>query len=272
MAKTVLIDFGAANNSNTFTSPWNVAGGKNPTLSSDRETDVLKYSDGTNSTVKVTYKAGSALLVSPPSSNSTLTNLTAQQAYGTHGLAMWNAAHGSALTDARIQKGWEEHSLLSVGNLVDPGSINIGGFKANSGYTVSAAFTVSGLANILSFKNAPVTLQGSNFTVSHAYLSGCNGELIDLLQVGSVELAGLLAKGTFMLTWQFTTSSSFNTSSTINMNFAQGLLGLGGNYGISALAVTDGTPNLPVPTIPEPSSALLSIFGLAGLALKRRRK
>lgn len=179
------------------------------------------------------------------------------------------------LTDARIQRGWEEHSLLSVGSLVDPGNITVGGFSASSSYTVSAAFTVSGLANVLSFKAAPVTLKGSNFNITHAYLSGSNGELIDLLEVGNVELAGLLAKGTFMMTWQLKTTSAFNTSSTIDMDFAQSLLGLGGNYGISAMAVTDKAPDLPVPpthSVPEPSSALLGIFGFAGLMLKRRRK
>lgn len=94
MAKTTLIDFGAANNSNTFSSPWNVAGGKNPTLSTNRTTDALKDTTGAASSVSVTYKAGSPLLVSAPSSNSQLTSLTANQAFGQYGLAMWKAAHG----------------------------------------------------------------------------------------------------------------------------------------------------------------------------------
>lgn len=272
MAKTTLVDFGGT--SNSFSSPWNLSTGTNPVLSTDRKTAALKDTTGATSSVVVTYQSGSPLLITAPSSDSQLTTLTANQAVGSYGLAMWKAAHGFDLTDARIQRGWEERSLLSVGSIVDPGNISMGGFSANSSYTVSAVFTVSGLANILSIKNAPVTLQGNNFNLSHAYLAGSNGELIDLVQVGNVELAGLLSKGTFMMTWQLQTTSSFNTSSTINIDFANSLLGLGGGYGISAMAVTDSTPDLPVPpvSVPEPSSALLGAFGFVGLIVRRRRK
>ena len=166
LAKTTLVDFGGSNYS--FSTPWNQDPGFRPSLSSDRTTNELKYTDNTDSSISVRYKAGTPLLISPPTANSQLTNLTAQQAFGTAGLNLWQAAHGSALTDSRIQNGWSESSLLGVGGLVDPGNIQVGGFQKSSSYTLSAVFTVSGLANIASLRVAPVTLGGSNFTVSHA--------------------------------------------------------------------------------------------------------
>lgn len=271
-AKTTLVDFGGS--ANSFSTPWNLSSGQTVSvLDQSRKTAALKDSTGAASGVTVTFRTGTALTVSNPSNVSPLTSLTANQAFGTYGLAFWKAAHGTDLTTSQIQNGWVESSLLGIGQLVGPGSLNVGGFQKSSAYTVSAVFTVSGLANVASFKTSPVTLQGSNFSLSHAFLTGRNGQVVDVLNIGNVELASLLSGGTFMMTWQFQTNSAFNTSSTINMDFSSSLLTLGGNYGISAMAVTDGTPVLPPsPSVPEPSSALLSVFGLAGLVLRRRRK
>lgn len=92
--------------------------------------------------------------------------------------------------------------------------------------------------------------------------------MIDLLHISGGSLATLLSSGTFMLTWQFETNSSFNPSSSVTMDFSDSLLSLAGDYGMSALAVRDGMPSL---AVPEPATASLSLFGLAALLMRRRR-
>lgn len=121
--------------------------------------------------------------------------------------------------------GWEASS--------PPGDVSVTGFQANSSYTMSSVFTISGLANVATWgTNSPVNLTGTGINVKNIYLAGSNGQVVDLLHISGGSLATLLSSGTFMLTWQFETNSSFNPSSSVTMDFSDSLLSLAGDYGM----------------------------------------
>lgn len=256
-----MISFGEA--SNTYSAPWNLATGT--VTSGNRVTSVLTSTDNTNSQIKVTYTAGGLL----GTSQATNAAMSGTNTIGIGGTNMWQQAYGYALDSSKTARGWNENLVLGVGGLVTPGQINVTGFQANNSYTMSSVFTVSGLANVATWgTDSPVNLVGTGLTVKNIYLAGSNGQVVDLLHIGGGSLATLLSSGTFMLTWQFETGSGFNPNSNVSLEFANSLLSLGGNYGVSALAVRDGMPTL---TVPEPATASLSLLGLAALLMRRRR-
>ena len=265
-SNTTVVSFGET--SNTYTSPWNLQMGSGGTLGTPaRTTTQLKDTTNTVSAITVKYNGG-GLAGTTASTNTSLTALGLNNTtIGAGGKSLWLQAHGTALDDAKTARGWNQNLVLGVGGLVDAGSIAVSGLKANSSYTVSSVFSVSGLANVATWgTNSPVNLTGTGLSIKNAYLSGTNGQVVDLLHIGSGSLATLLSSGTFMLTWQFTTGAS-TTSAT--MDFADSLLSLGGNYAVSAMGVTEGMPNL---TVPEPATASLSLLGLAALLMRRRSR
>lgn len=260
-----MVSFGES--SNTYSAPWNLASG---TLTGGNRTtgSSMKATDGTASTIQVTYTAG-GLLGTSQATNSPLSFTGVSTTIGSGGLNMWKQAYGYDLDSTKTARGWNENLVLGVGGLVSPGDVNVTGFQANSSYTMSSVFTVSGLANVATWgTNSPVNLTGTGLNVKNIYLAGTNGQVVDLLHIGGGSLATLLSGGTFMLTWQFETTSSFNPSSSVTMDFSDSLLSLAGNYGVSAVAVRDGMPNL---AVPEPATASLSLLGLAALLMRRRR-
>lgn len=264
-SKTTVVSFGES--SNTYTSPWNLQSGTGGTvLAPALTTSQLRDTGNTVSAITVKYNGGGVGGLTP-STNTNLSTLgLTNTTIGSGGKALWQQAHGVALDDSKTARGWNESLVLGVGPVVDAGSIVVGGLQANSSYTVSSVFTVSGLANVATWNSgSPVNLTGTNLSIKNAFLSGSNGQVVDLLRIGSGSLATLLSSGTFMLTWQFTTGAS-TTSAT--MDFADSLLSLGGNYAVSSMAVTDGMPTL---TVPEPATASLSLLGLAALLMRRRR-
>lgn len=262
--KTTMISFGES--SNTYSAPWNLASGA--VSGTSRGTSSLTATDNTNSLIKVTYTAG-GLLGASQATNAPLSFTGVTTTIGSGGLNMWKQAYGYDLDSSKTARGWNENLVLGVGGLVTPGQINVTGFQANNSYTMSSVFTVSGLANVATWgTNSPVTLTGNGLTVKNIYLAGTNGQVVDLLHIGGGSLATLLSGGTFMLTWQFETSAGFNPNSDVSMQFADSLLSLGGNYGVSAVAVRDGMPAL---TVPEPATASLSLLSLAALLMRRRR-
>ena len=226
----------------------------------------MKATDGTASAIQVTYNISGGLLGGVQATNS---NMYGTHTIGTGGLNMWKQAYGYDLDAAKTPRGWNETLVLGVGGLVAPGDVSVTGFQANSSYTMSSVFTISGLANVATWgTNSPVNLTGTGINVKNIYLAGSNGQVVDLLHISGGSLATLLSSGTFMLTWQFETNSSFNPSSSVTMDFSDSLLSLAGDYGMSALAVRDGMPSL---AVPEPATASLSLFGLAALLMRRRR-
>ncbi len=203
----------------------------------------MKATDGTASAIQVTYNISGGLLGGVQATNS---NMYGTHTIGTGGLNMWKQAYGYDLDAAKTTRGWNETLVLGVGGLVAPGT----GFQANSSYTMSSVFTISGLANVATWgTNSPVNLTGTGINVKNIYLAGSNGQVVDLLHISGGSLATLLSSGTFMLTWQFETNSSFNPSSSVTMDFSDSLLSLAGDYGMSALAVRDGMPSLAVPLL-----------------------
>ncbi len=226
----------------------------------------MKATDGTASAIQVTYTISGGLVGAVQATNS---NMYGTHTIGSGGLNMWKKAYGYDLDAAKTTRGWSETLVLGISGLVASGDVTVTGFQANSAYTMSSVFSISGLANVATWgTNSPVNLTGTGINVKNIYLAGSNGQVVDLLHIGSGSLATLLSSGTFMLTWQFETSSSFNPSSNVSMEFADSLLSLAGDYGVSALAVRDGMPNL---TVPEPATASLSLLGLAALLIRRRR-
>lgn len=265
-SKTTVVSFGETGN--TYSSSWNLQSGTGGTLGTPaRSTTQLKDTTDTVSAITVKYNAG-GLLGTSYATNTVLSTLgLVNTTIGAGGKSLWQQAHGVALDDAKTARGWNENLPLGAGPIVDAGSIDIGGLQANSSYTVSSVFTVSGLANVSTWTSgSPVNLTGNGLNIVNAYLSGSNGQVVDLLHIGSGSLATLLSSGTFMLTWQFTTGASTTGAS---MDFADSLLSLGGNYAVSATAVTDGMPAL---TVPEPATASLGLLGLAALMLRRRTR
>lgn len=264
-SSTTVVSFGET--SNTYQSPWNLQMGSGGTLGTPaRTTTQLRDTTNTVSAITVKYNGG-GLAGTTASTNTALSALGLNNiTIGAGGKSLWQQAHGTVLDDAKTARGWNQNLVLGVGGLVDAGSIAVSGLQANSSYTVSSVFTVSGLANVATWTSgSPVNLTGNGLSIKNAYLSGTNGQVVDLLHIGSGSLATLLSSGTFMLTWQFTTGAS-TTSAT--MDFADSLLSLGGNYAVSAMGVTEGMPNL---TVPEPATASLSLLGLAALLMRRRR-
>lgn len=264
-SKTTVVSFGET--SNTYASPWNLQSGTGGTVfTPDRTASQLRDTTNTVSAITVKYNGG-GLAGTTASTNTSLTALGfTNTTIGAGGKSLWLQAHGVALDDTKTARGWNENLVLEVGGLVDVGSIAVSGLQANSSYTVSSVFTVSGLVNVGTWNfGSPVNLTGNGLSIKNAYLSGSNGQVVDLLHIGSGSLATLLSSGTFMLTWQFTTGASTTSAS---MDFADNLLTLGGNYAVSAMGVTDGMPTL---TIPEPATASLSLLGLAALLMRRRR-
>ncbi|MCD8061822.1 MAG: PEP-CTERM sorting domain-containing protein [Akkermansiaceae bacterium] len=226
----------------------------------------MKATDGTASAIQATYTMSGGLLGGVQATNS---NMFGTATIGSGGLNMWKQTYGYDLDAAKTIRGWNENLILSSGGVAAPGNVDVTGFQANSSYTMSSVFTISGLANVATWgTNSPVNLTGSGIDVKNVYLAGTNGQVVDLLHIGSGSLATLLSSGTFMLTWQFETTSSFNPSSSISMGFSDSLLSVAGNYGVSALALRDGTPDL---AVPEPATASLSLLGLAALLMRRRR-
>lgn len=264
-SSTTVVSFGETGN--TYQSPWNLQMGSGGTLGTPaRTTTQLRDTTNTVSAITVKYNGG-GLAGTTASTNTALSALGLNNTtIGSGGKSLWQQAHGTVLDDAKTARGWNQNLVLGVGGLVDAGSIAVSGLQANSSYTVSSVFTVSGLANVATWTSgSPVNLTGNGLSIKNAYLSGTNGQVVDLLHIGSGSLATLLSSGTFMLTWQFTTGAS-TTSAT--MDFADSLLSLGGNYAVSAMGVTEGMPNL---TVPEPATASLSLLGLAALLMRRRR-
>lgn len=262
--KTVMVSYGES--SNTYSAPWNLASGT--TSSNNRSTTTLTATDGTSSGYQVTYGAGGALGLTG-STNSALNFSGVNTTIGSGGLNMWQQAYGYTLDPGKTARGWNQNLLLGVGTAVAPGDITVKGFQANSSYTMSSVFTVSGLANVATWGTAnPVDLVGNGLNIKNIYLAGTNGQVVDLLHFSGGSLATLLSGGTFMMTWQFETTGSFNAANGVEMEFNNSLLSLGGNYGVSATAVTDGMPTL---TVPEPATASLGLLGLAALLMRRRR-
>lgn len=264
-SNTTVVSFGET--SNEYNAPWNMQMGTGGTIVTPaRSTTQLKYTTNSVSAITVKYNGGGLAGATSPTNTALSTLGLTDTTIGAGGKSLWQQAHGVALNDARTARGWNENLPVVVGGLVNAGSIDVGGLQANSSYTVSSVFTVSGLANIdVWTQGSPVTLTGNGLSIKNAYLSGSNGQVVDLLHIGSGSLATLLSSGTFMLTWQFTTGT---TTTGASMDFADSVLGLGGNYAVSAMAVTDGMPAL---TVPEPATASLGLLGLAALMLRRRR-
>ena len=147
----------------------------------------MKATDGTASAIQVTYNISGGLLGGVQATNS---NMYGTHTIGTGGLNMWKQAYGYDLDAAKTTRGWNETLVLGVGGLVAPGDVSVTGFQANSSYTMSSVFTISGLANVATWgTNSPVNLTGTGINVKNIYLAGSNGQVVDLLHISGGSLA-----------------------------------------------------------------------------------
>ena len=105
----------------------------------------MKATDGTASAIQVTYNISGGLLGGVQATNS---NMYGTHTIGTGGLNMWKQAYGYDLDAAKTTRGWNETLVLGGGGRVAPGDVSVTGFQANSSYTMSSVFTISGLANV----------------------------------------------------------------------------------------------------------------------------
>ena len=180
------------------------------------------------------------------------------------------------VTNAILTSGYKAGDSFTLTFTIDSTSFN--GYVTAPVITLAPSWNINSQAGTyLGFSDATDGVDGSLTTSAATYSSGNTSEVKGTINVGDegwfYQVNGLNTL-TFTITESMLTMTKGN-STVATLEIADGLtasnITLGSNItGISGLSMT--TTPAPSDSVPEPTTATLSLLALAGLAARRRRK